>query len=212
MTPKPITNETDPSGPRTTRTIALRPDQDRWLDELLGAKGNVSGFYQSLTDACMRGEIGTKNLTQQQRDPGVLARVTAYLKAKEASMLFEEDVLRHLEDWSKTRRGTKVSKARIHNSMGTLFIADVSIEDEKGNVCASVVCKSSPRSDRLQLALAEAMIGQQKTGKPVITVVPYFIEEGQTVVSQFKTLNYAVTDLKGLVDSVEKALKNHVSK
>jgi molybdopterin-binding protein len=198
------TQTKDPS--RVTRSIAFRPDQDLWLTELLGTKGNVSGLFQALTDLAMRGEVDVPALVKQQKDQSALARATAYLRAKEAAMLFEEDVMRCLENWTRGRKGLKVTKSRIHNG-AMLFIADVSIEDAEGNVVASVVCKSSPRADRLQLALAEAIIGQQKTGKIVITAVPYFIEESALALSQFKSMGLCVADLKGLLACVEKVIK-----
>lgn len=193
--------------PRIPRTISLRADQDRWLTELLGERGNLSAFMQALIDLAVRGEIDTRKLLKGQKNVDALSRAATYLKAKEAGMLFEEDVGATVTKWLGGKRGYRVGRSRIHNGSGTSFIADFSIEREGGEVVASIVCKSSPRGDRLQLALAEAMIGQQKTQRPVITVVPYFIEEGAASAEQFKLLDYKLTDLKGLPATLDKVAR-----
>lgn len=193
--------------PRIPRTISLRSDQDRWLTELLGERGNLSAFMQALVDLAMRGEIDARRLLKGQRDANALSRAATYLKAKEAGMLFEEDVGAAVTKWLGGRRGLRLGRARIHNGGGTTFIADFSLEREGGEVVASIVCKSSPRGDRLQLALAEAMIGQQKTQRPVVTVVPYFIEEGAATAEQFKVLDYRLTDLKGLAATLDRVAR-----
>ncbi len=202
MTPHP-----KPHGPRIARTISIRPDQDRWLVELLGDGGNFSGLVQSLLDSCRQGEIPVRRHLGGAGNYGAAQRAEAYLKAKEAGMLFEEDVGLEIARWVSTRRSAvRVSKGRIHNGSGTTFVADYSVEGaaDGAGVLASVVCKSSVRPDKLQLALAEAMIGRTKTGKPVITVVPYLTTEVAEVAGQFVQLGYALTPLAGLSDALTK--------
>jgi hypothetical protein len=174
------------------RTISIRPDQDRWLAEMLGG-GNASAFFQSLLDQAIDGKVAPSAPT---KDAG-LDRAAAYMRAKEAGIYFEEDVGRVIAKWAATQVGVHVVKGRIHNT-GSSFVADYSLEDKRGNVRCSVLCKSSPRADRLQLALAEAMIGDQKTGKPVIVVVPYSLDEGSRVAGQFAMLGYPLVELAGL--------------
>lgn len=184
-----------PSGPRVARTIGIRPDQDRWLAETLGEDGNLSGFVQSLLDGCRRGDIPMRQYLRGPGNLSALQRAEAYLKAKEAGMLFEEDVGAEVTRWVGDKRDSvRVSKSRIHNGNGS-FIADFSIETADGAVICSVVCKSNTRADRLQIALAEAMIGQSKTGKPVITVVPYLTPESHEGAEQFKLLGFRLVTL-----------------
>ncbi len=196
-----------PKGVRIPRTVGIRPDQDRWLTELLGSDGNFSGLVQALLDGCQNGAIPVRQYLGGPGNRSVLERAGDYLKAKEAGMLFEEDVGAEVTRWVSTRRSAvRVSKGRIHNGSGTTFVADYSVEGaaDGAGVLASVVCKSSVRPDKLQLALAEAMIGRTKTGKPVITVVPYLTTEVAEVAGQFAQLGYALTPLAGLSDALTK--------
>lgn len=189
-----------PARQRVVRTISIRPDQDRWLAEMLGG-GNASAFFQSLLDQAIEGKVAPST-------PGKLVgldRAAAYMRAKEAGIYFEEDVGRVVAKWAATQAGVHVVKGRIHNT-GTSFVADYSLEDKRGNVRASVLCKSSPRADRLQLALAEAMIGDQKTGKPVIVVVPYSLDEGSRMAGQFAMLGYPLVELAGLPGALAASL------
>lgn len=195
-----------PQGVRIGKTISFRPDQDRWLTETFGEKGNVSAFFQSLLDGVIAGKIDARTLLNTQKDRSPLQRAEAYLKAKEASMLFEEDVATCVNKWLNGHRALRVVRGRIHNEIGT-FVADFSIENSSGEVAFSIQCKSNARSDRLQLALAEAMIGAQKTSRPVVTVVPYFVEEGEPVVQQFRFLGYTIVDIKGLVNALDRAAR-----
>lgn len=192
---------------RISRSVSFPPDQDKWLTGLLGERGNLSGFLQALVDVARSGKINTEELLKNQKDTTVMQRAVSYLKAKEAAMLFEEDVEACL--LKTITRGQKIVQGRIWNESTSIFIADFSVENDRGEVICSVVCKSSPRADRLQLALAEAMIGTQKTGRPVITVVPYFIEEGgpREVSQQFGFLGYPLTELSKLPDAVAKVTK-----
>lgn len=172
---------------------------------MLGGGGNASAFFQSLLDQAIDGKV---KVSSHPKDVG-LERAAAYMRAKEAGMNFEEDVGRVIGKWAAGRAGVTVVKGRIHNS-GTTFVADFSLEDGKGNVRCSVICKSSPRADRLQLALAEAMIGDQKTGKPVIVVVPYSLDEGSRVAGQFAMLGYPLVELTGLSGALSASLADTV--
>lgn len=196
----------DANGLRIGHTVSFPPDQDLWLMELLGEEGNLSGFMQALVDVARSGKINTTELLKNQKNDTALQRAKNYLRAKEAGMLFDEDVKACLE--KNVPKGVKVVKGKIYNGheTGAVFIADFSLEKENGEVLCSVVCKSSPRADRLQLALAEAMIGTQKTGKPVVTVIPYFLQDdmAEEVVRQFKMLDYSLTALPELPDAISK--------
>lgn len=184
------------------RTVSIPVEQDRFVAELIGADGNFSGLVQSLIAGIQDGRI-PRDLVSEGQAPDVAERAKAYLKAKEAGLLFEEDVAGFLIRWMAGRRGVNVSRSRIHNSGGSTFIADFSVERVKGEVVASVVCKSSPRADRLQLALAESLIGAMKTGRPVITVVPYVLEESAPVLAMFNATGHRVCTLAELPKVLE---------
>lgn len=207
--PNPPTAGPDSSGPKLRTTIGLRPDQDRWLSELLGEKGNVSAFFQNTIDAMMQGIVDLKPLMKGQRDLSAVVRAEMYLKAKEAALYFEEDVGECIERWlnNNGRRAMHVTRNRIHNGTGT-FVADFSIENGTSDVIFSVQCKSSPRSDRLQLALAEAMIGTQKTGKPVLSVVPYLTSDSTEVQKQFPLVGQKLVVLSDLTNAMDALLKD----
>jgi hypothetical protein len=200
------THEKTTGRTRKARTLSFTPSQDQWLAELLGERGNASSFFQALVSCAMRGEIDARKLLQGQKGSDALERAATYLKAKEASLHFEEDVASVVQKWVAPRRSLRVVKQRIHND-GTPFVADFSIERDDGTVVCSVACKSSPRADRLQLALAEAMIGNQKTSRPVVTVVPYLLESSNEVVDQFKQLGYALAELRNLPAMLDKVAK-----
>jgi hypothetical protein len=193
-------------GIRIGRNISFQPHQDAWLTSLLGEKGNLSAFIQGLVELARNGKVDTRDVMKGLPQMDVVTRAAHYLKAKEAAMLFEEDVFAAVG--RALVRGQKAVRGRIFNESGPTFIADVCVESEKGELFASIICKSSPRADRLQLALAEAMIGQQKTGHPVITVVPYLIVDAAVneVVGQFMTLGYALTTIAGIPEAL-KAVK-----
>lgn len=194
-------------GVRVSRTVSITPDQDRWLtEEFLGERGNFSALVQAVIDALREGALDPKPLLKNQKDRSTQARAEAYLKAKEAAMVFEEDVSAAVMKWLGTKRGLRVSRNRIHNGTGT-FIADISIEQPGGAVVCSVVCKSNPRPDRLQLALAEAMIGNQKTGRPVISVVPYLTPESADAADKFKLNGYKLVVLADLIPALDRAAK-----
>lgn len=184
------------------RTVSLPVEQDRFVAELIGADGNFSGLVQSLIAGVQDGRI-PRDLVSGGQSADVAERAKAYLKAKEAGLLFEEDVAGFLIRWMAGRRGLSVTRSRIHNSGGSTFIADFSIERAKGEVVASVVCKSSPRAERLQLALAESLIGAMKTGRPVITVVPYVLEESAPVLAMFGATGHRVCTLAELPKALE---------
>lgn len=172
---------------RIPRTVSLNPDQDRYLTELLGANGNVSEYLRNLVDAAREGRLALPHAGSSD-ETNTLNRARLYHKAKEAGMHFEEDTGAVLDGLLKTGgSGLKVVRNRIHNGDG-VFVADFSVEKPDGTVVFSVVCKSSPRPDRLALALAEAMIGVQKTGAPVVTVVPYLMAASDDAAARF-TLN-----------------------
>jgi hypothetical protein len=189
------------------RTISLPLAQDRFVAELIGADGNFSGLVQTLIAGVQDGRI-PKGVVTGGQSAGVAERARAYLRAKEAGLLFEEDVAAFLIRWLSGRRGLSVSRSRIHNSGGSAFIADFSIERPKGDgeVVASVVCKSSPRADKLQLALAEAIIGSTKTTRPVITVVPYVLDESAPVVALFAATGHRVCTLAELPKALESVM------
>lgn len=201
-TPAAPSNET-----RLTRTISFPPYQDRWLEETLGERGNVSALMQYLVGLVMDGKVDLKEaILGSQKGETALERAAKYQRAKEASMSFEEDVAAVLIKWIRGRK-LRLTRGRVHNGHGTTFVADFSIEKESGEVVCSVNCKSSSRPDRLQLALAEAMIGNGKTGKPVITVVPYFVEESSQVAEQFKLVGYVLSDLKGCAAGLDRVTR-----
>lgn len=189
---------------RVSRTVSFTPEQDRYFAEALGEGGNVSEFIRQLVDASREGRVNFG--PKKSGEPGALDRARAYLRAKEAGMNFEEDVGRVLEHALRRRRGLSVIKNRIHNGDG-VFVADFSLEDGAGRVVASVQCKSSPRADRLNLALAEAMIGRQKTEAPVITVVPYLLAESDEVAGKFGLMGFKVVRLTELPAAVIELVK-----
>jgi len=210
---------TSSTSARVARTISVPAEQDRWLTELLGKDGNLSAFVQTLIGCAQRGEIDPDTLVRGQRKDATQSRAYAYLRAKEAGMLFEEDVAALIKEALARKSNTHVVRGRIHNSGGSTYVADFSIEccGGKGTpqaLACSVQCKSSPRASRLQMALAEAMIGHQKTNKPVITVVPYFTAESEPVLQQFKLLGYPICTLSGLAEEMQKCIDyvTHLSK
>ena len=187
---------------RITRTISIRPDQDIWVTNITGG-GNVSRFMQAMLDAAMAGAFDLNKL--QAGSGGGIDRAMTYLKAKEAGIMFEEDVAQVVQKWCKGRRGLAVTRNKLH-SEGIPFVSDFWVEHGKEPLF-SVACKSSSRDDRLQLALGEAIIGVQRTGRPVITVVPYFMESGRETREQFKALKLPLVELTGLTAALDAAVK-----
>jgi hypothetical protein len=187
---------------RITRTVSLRPDQDQWIDEITGG-GNVSALFQALIDAASSGAFDISKLKSSKG--GTIDRAMTYLRAKEAGIMFEEDVAEQLKRWAAGRRNVTISRSKIHND-GIPFVADFSVE-RGGEVLCSVCCKSSSRTDRLQLALGEAIIGTQRTGRPVITVVPYFVEASRQSQEQFKALKLSLVELAGFAAALDAAVK-----
>lgn len=165
---------------RIVRSISIRPDQDRWLEDAFSGEGNVSAFVRGLVDLAMEGKVPTvKAGSGPERT--ALERAMAYQRAKEAALIFEDDVAEIVGSWAKGA-GLKVTRARIHNETpGMVFVADLSVVRDDGSVVCSVCCKSSSRPDRVEMALGEAIIGRLRTGRPVITVLPYLTDEGQAV-------------------------------
>jgi hypothetical protein len=186
---------------RMIRTLSLRPDQEMWFTELFGTKrGQVSAFIRSLIDAARAGAIDLKKFKPSKSH--TIDRATAYLRAKEAGLMFDADVGYFLENYFKSSK-FKIVKHKIYNGDQSLFIADFSVELDKTTIC-SIVCKSNAHPDRLQLSLGEAIIGQQKTNKTVITCVPYFIDSSNEAIGQFKAIGLPLTDLKGLKSILDK--------
>lgn len=187
---------------RITRTISIRPDQDIWVTNVTEG-GNVSRFMQAMLDAAMAGAFDLNKL-QGAQGSGI-ERAMTYLKAKEAGIMFEEDVAQVIQKWAKGRRGVSVTRNKLHPE-GVPFVSDFWVEHGKEPLF-SVACKSSSRDDRLQLALGEAIIGVQRTGRPVITVVPYFLDSGQDSRDQFKALKLPLVELAGLPAALDAATK-----
>ena len=182
---------------RLIRTISVPPDQDRWLVEMIGDGGNLSAFIQTLIEAARSGAIDSRHLVKRGSPGAISEQAIAYLKATEGVLHFEEDVFAIVKGWVAGKRGLRVRQRRLHD-VGGVFLADISVESANGAVVLSVSCKPSPRSDRLQLALGEAVIGSQKTGKPVVTVVPYFLAESRAATEQFKSLGLALCEFREL--------------
>lgn len=187
---------------RIARTISFSPEQDRYLSETT-QDGNVSEYVRQLIDAAREGRVAFGPKTEGESS-GV-ERARAYHRAKEASMAFEEDVFGVVQRGIAGRKSLRVVRNRIHNGDG-VFCADVSIEDAEGKVILSIQCKSSPRADRLNLALAEAMIGHQKTGAPVITVTPYLLPGSDEVASRYDMLGYVLVRLSDLLETLDMSL------
>jgi hypothetical protein len=188
-----------PDGGRIARTISFTPDQDQYLIETVGESGNVSEFVRAVVDAARTGRVSISAI--QAAENPALERARAYHRAKESGMSFEEDVGRVLDAVFKKDRTVRVVRSRVHNGEG-VFVADFSVEDPKGGVLLSLQCKSSPRPDRLNLALAEAMIGSQKTKAPVVTVIPYNLPESREAESQFAQLSYTIVTLEELAEKI----------
>jgi len=184
---------------RRPRTVSLTPDQERYITETLGENANVSAYMRQLVDAAREGRVNFG--PKKEGETSAMDRARAYHKAKEAGMNFEEDVGRVLDTLFKKDKSVRVVKNRIHNG-DSVFVADFSIERVDGTVLLSVVCKSSPRADRLNLALAEAMIGTQKTKAPVLSVVPYLLTESDEVTAKFGMLGYKIARLSELETTV----------
>lgn len=193
----------NPKAKTFPHSIHLPVYQEEWVLNLLGDDDReLSGLIQAMFDEAIAGRLDAAALAKNLKGRDAQERATAYLRAQEASMSFEEDVAAIVARVFKTLRGTKrglrLARRRIHKSDTNTFIADLSLEDRRGGVVASIVCRSSPREDRLQLGLAIATIGARLTGAPVLTVCPYFIEDSAATVAQFKTRELPITDLAGL--------------
>lgn len=185
---------------RIPRTISFSPEQDKHITEVVGEDGNASEYVRSLVDAASEGRIIMK--PRQPNESLSVERARAYHRAKEAGMAFEDDVGRALDSVFKRDKTIHVVRSRVHNGDG-VFVADFSVENNRGVVLVSIQCKSSPRPDRLELALAEAMIGSQKTKAPVITVIPYTLPECRVAEGQFAALKYDLVELSDLADKVQ---------
>jgi len=183
---------------RINRTISIRPDQDLWISEVTEGR-TVSRFIQALLDAAIAGAFDLEKL--KNAEGSGIDRALTYLKAKEAGIMFEEDVAQVLKEWSKGKRAVTITRNKVHRE-GVPFVSDFWVE-VAGKVICSVACKSSSREDRLQLALGEAIIGTQRTGRPVITVVPYFMESARDTRGQFKALKLGLIELNGLVKALD---------
>ena len=87
---------------RITRTISIRPDQDLWISEVTEGR-TVSRFIQALLDAAIAGAFDLEKL--KNAEGSGIDRALTYLKAKEAGIMFEEDVAQVLKEWSKGQAG-----------------------------------------------------------------------------------------------------------
>ena len=189
------------------RAISIRNDQDKWLEDAFGGSGKVSAFFRGLIDLAMDGKV-PKTLADAEPERTALDRALAYQRAKEAALVFEEDVATVVTKWARTA-GLKVTRTRIHNdSPGMVFVADFSVERANGDVVASVCCKSSSRADRIEMALGEAIIGRLRTGRPVVTVMPYLTNEGLNVLLKRRPpedITVEITELEEALGKLTKA-------
>jgi hypothetical protein len=172
---------------RASRTISVRPDQDAWLDELFPERGKVSEFFRALLDKVILGQV--KLEPGDTGDPKTAtARARAYMMAKEAAITFEDDVVRILTDALPKKAGFRIDRNAVFNEDGVVYLADAAVRRADGSVVLAAGCKSNPRPDRLELALGEAIIGKQKTGAPVLVVVPYLLDESAEVADKFRAV------------------------
>lgn len=207
-----LQNNSTKSDVRVVRTVSIPAPLDRWINNLLDGdgekKGKFSTLVQRLLSALHEGNI-PRSVVEEDGNL-TLERAAAYLKAKEASMNFERDVASVIEEWKSSQKKlkTKISvvRNRIHND-GSPFIADFSVQLGEEILC-SVSCKSSPQPDRLQLALGEAIIGRQKTGKPVVTVVPYFLSRTSQAQTVFESMGLPIVGVTDLRETLERVLKD----
>ncbi len=194
-------------GSRIVRSISIRPDQDLWLEDAFGGEGNASAFVRGLIDLAMDGKV-PKSAGEAGPERTALERALAYQRAKEAALLFEEDVAEAVGKWARAA-GLKVTRGRIHNETpGMVFVADFSLERGDGEVVASVCCKSSSRPDRVEMAIGEAIIGRLKTGRPVVTVMPYLTDEGRKVLEKRRPPEDITVELAGLGEALGKLPKS----
>ena len=184
-----------------------------FVNRLVGEDGNYSAFFQSLVDAVINGIVSPEAVLARSGKGDSQERALAYLRAKEAGMLFEEDVAALVELWlsEHPKGGCRLSRNRIFNTGGTTYVADFCFENGKAKAGVPVLClqcKSSPRPDRLELALAESLIGHQKTGgATIVTVVPYLTSEAEAVLPKFAGLGFAVVTLSQLAKHLDEAAK-----
>lgn len=154
---------------RIPRTISFDPDTDRILVEAAESEGNLS--------AAVRTAIHTVYGSSAQPpfgDQSHLDRAKNYMKAKEAGMAFE----RHVGEMIRELRGDyDIKGGTVWESGGSACVVDYWIECDHGRW--GVVCKSHVSKDRIQLALAECMIGLPRIAKgaELIVVIPYHTPE-----------------------------------
>lgn len=144
-------------------------------------KGNVNAFFIDVVEKALH-PFGHKAEEKQSAGaPKVEGeRLRDYLLTKGAAMTFEDDVFDALAKCygaENVKKGVKYS--------GTLpFVADFQVRTY--DKVFSVVCKSSPKKNRLQLAVAESIIGRTVSMTEVAVVVPYFTEDVRSQLPAFE--------------------------
>jgi hypothetical protein len=183
-------------------TVGLRARISEALDSRLQAKadvthgGNKSEYVREILEI-------VEGLKQSEPPTGSHVRRAAdYMEAKLASLNFEADVGEVLRRAFKDR---SVSTQVKLQSGADPYVADFVVEYEGARVI--VECKSSPRRERLELALGQAILAKHRTGLPVVTVVPYFIPGHEGATKLFEAALLPLVTVEDLVIAVREAAK-----
>lgn len=157
-----------------TRTFTLYPEQDTKLlsaernRKLVDKKASASQILQELIDTSLDVPTG---------------RAKEYLTARDRSIDFEEDVLELiLKAGYKAERNPKLEAkdgTRTHR-------ADVLITGKKGKCVVEL--KSSAKSDRLALALSQALILKGESGLPTAVCVPLLVDSAFNEIYQMSNI------------------------
>lgn len=158
---KPSSKTEESKETRIPRTISLLPRHEQILADVAKLRPeiakNASLLFQELLESV---------------DPHT-GRAGSYLEARDQAIDFEEDIAALVEEAGFTvRRNAKVN--------GNGHRVDLLVSS--GKLQAVVELKSSGRRDRLELAIASAILLARQCGLPVTVCVPVVLEDELTKV------------------------------